>query len=187
MTEATGLGEDVVAPDDTDYGPRGYLPPRAARRARKIILREPMGLQWAIAAVVAGLLVLVAGVLLLTRSGSPGPPFIAAGDIAAFDPRGAGDLTLPDGQTVLVLRGAGGVTVFAAPGDNVEWCADRSRLTSPTGAVWQPDGRLVGGSGSSLTRLPSQVHDGTLYVDPGSPPAPLAPRPDAEPSGCPTP
>src|SRR5690606_17036265 len=51
----------TVTSERPDFGPSGYLPPRAARRARKIMLREPLGLQWAVAAVVAGLLVLLAG------------------------------------------------------------------------------------------------------------------------------
>ncbi len=155
-----------MTPDPPDYGPRGYLPPRAARRARKIVLREPMGLQWALAAVVAGLVVLAAGGLLLLRTGPPGPPFVAVGEIAQVDPRGVGVLPLDDGRDVLVLRGAGGVTVFAAPAAQVEWCAERSHLIATTGqAAWEPDGRLVGGAGDSLARLPSQVHDGELYVD----------------------
>lgn len=155
-----------MADEHPDYGPRGYLPPRAAKRARKIILREPMGLQWAIAAVVAGFLVLVAGgVLLLSRSGPPGPPFVAVGELSQIDPRGVGGLALDGDRAVLVLRGAGGVTVFEAPSAPVTWCAPRSRLISARGQVWQPDGRLVGGTGGSLTRLPAQVHDGVLHVD----------------------
>lgn len=152
--------------DQPEYGPRGYLPPRAAKRARKIILREPMGLQWAIAAVIAGVLVLAAGAVLFgLRSGPPSTPFVAAGEISRVDPRGVATLPLDDGRDVLVLRGAGGVAVFADPTGTVRWCAERSRLIAPTGAVWEPDGRLVGGGGRSLARLPAQVHDGVLYVD----------------------
>lgn len=170
-----------------DYGPRGYLPPRAAKRARKIILREPMGLQWAIAAVVAGVLVLVAGgVLLLSGTGPPGAPFAPVGELSQIDPRGAGELALHDGRTVLVLRGTGGVTVFEAPTVAVSWCAPRSRLLSPSGAVWQPDGRLVGGTGDSLTRLPAQVHGGVLYVDTASSGTQLEPDPRGESAVCPT-
>ena len=170
-----------------DYGPRGYLPPRAAKRARKIILREPMGLQWAIAAVVAGVLVLVAGgVLLLSRSGPPGPPFVPVGELTQIDPRGAGELPLDDGRSVLVLRGAGAVTVFDAPASPATWCAPRSRLLSPSGAVWLPNGRLVGGTGGSLTRLPAQVHDGVLYVDTTSQGTRLEPDPRGESDVCAT-
>lgn len=152
--------------DPPDYGPRGYLPPRAAKRARKIILREPMGLQWALAAVVAGVVVLAAGGVLLLRSAPPGPPFVAVGGIEQIGPRGVGVLALDDARDVLVLRGAGGVTVFAAPTVRVAWCVERSRLIAATGeAAWEPDGRLVGGVGDSLARLPSRVHAGVIYVD----------------------
>lgn len=150
-----------------DFGPSGYLPPRAAKRARKIMLREPLGLQWAIAAGIAGLLVLVAGsVLVLRMSGPPGAPFVAAGQVSTVDPRGAKVVTTAAGTDALVVRAAGGVTVFTAPDRHVSWCAESRRLESPDGAVWEPDGRLVGGRGRSLTRLPAEVHDGVLYVDP---------------------
>ncbi|HSK96198.1 MAG TPA: hypothetical protein VK891_06230 [Euzebyales bacterium] len=157
-----------MAAERPDFGPSGYLPPRAAKRARKIMLREPMGLQWAIAAVVAGVLVLVAGTaLLLLRTGPPGPPFVSAGPVAAVDPTGAATIAAGDTR-VLVLRGAGGVSVFADPGAAVAWCAASGHLESADGAVWEPSGRLIGGAGDSLTRLPAQVHTGVLYVDPGA-------------------
>jgi hypothetical protein len=176
-----------VAPEQPDYGPRGYLPPKAAKRARKIILREPMGLQWAIAAVIAGMLVLAAGgVLLLLRSGPPAAPFAAVGEIAQIDPRGAGTLAADGGRAVLVLRGAGGVAVFDDPGTPLRWCAPRSRLIADTGAVWQADGRLVGGTGRSLARVPAQVHDGVLYVDTRADGTRLESRPQQEPTTCPS-
>jgi hypothetical protein len=154
-----------VASERPDFGPSGYLPPRAAKRARKIMLREPMGLQWAIAAVVAGVLVLVAGsVLGLLRSGPPGAPFVDAGAVADVDPAGAGMVSV-DGAQVLVLRGAGGVTVFADPGRPVSWCAASGHLEAVDGTVWEPSGRLIGGRGQSLARLPAEVHTGVLYVD----------------------
>lgn len=150
-----------------EFGPSGYLPPRAAKRARKIMLREPMGLQWAVAAMIAGVLVLVAGgALVLARSGPPGPPFVDAGPVADVDPAGAAVVPVAGGRRVLVVRGAGGVTVFADPGRPVEWCATSGRLESVDGTVWEPTGRLVGGDGDSLTRLPAEVHTGVLYVDP---------------------
>jgi hypothetical protein len=175
-----------VADEHPDYGPRGYLPPRAAKRARKIILREPMGLHWAVAAAVAGVLVLVAGGVLLSRTGPPGPPFVAVGGLEQVDPGGAGDLPVGDGRDVLVLRGAGGVTVFAAPDVPVAWCAPRSRLIGGGTAVWQPDGRLVGGTGDSLARLPAQVHDGVLYVDAVAAGTRAKPDPRGESDVCPT-
>jgi hypothetical protein len=179
-------GDDrAVTGEQPDYGPRGYLPPRAAKRARKIILREPMGLQWAIAAGVAGVLVLLAGVLLLvSRTGPPGAPFEAVGTLSAIDARGAGGLALADGREVLVLRGAGDVRVFAAPTGDATWCAPRKRLLVTGERAWQSDGRLVSGTGASLARLPARVHDGVLYVDAEDDGTRLAPNPRDEPLTC---
>jgi hypothetical protein len=164
-----------MTPDDPDdpeseqaqYGPGGYLPERAAKRARKIVLREEMGLQWPIAAVVAAVIVLAAG-LWFVRADSrpPGEPFEAVLDIDEVDPRGAAVLPAADpGTGLVVVRAGGGVRVFRTPTDEVAWCAESGRLEAPGGAVWNTNGRLVGGPGESLEPLPSQVFDGTLYVD----------------------
>lgn len=168
----------------SEYGPRGYLPERAAQRARKIVLREPMGLQWPVAAGVAAILVLVVGALFLaTRTGPPGPPFVHAGPIQAIDPRGAALVRL-DGTEVLVLRGAGGVLAFAAPEAEVVWCGESGRLEAADGRVWRPDGRLVGGAGESLQPLRAQAHAGELYIDPVTELAVPAPDPSAERPAC---
>jgi hypothetical protein len=165
---------------EPEYGPPGYLPPRAAKRARKIVLRAPLGLQWAIAAVVAGVLVLGAGaVALVLMSRPPGAPFVAAGPLSAIDARGAGTVATAAGDDVLVLRAAGGVRAFVAPEQPVVWCAASRHLESADGDVWEPDGQLIGGSGESLTPLPFEVHDGVLYVNPSAGDRPVAPRPAA--------
>jgi nitrite reductase/ring-hydroxylating ferredoxin subunit len=143
------------------------------------MLREPLGLQWAAAAVVAGLLVLVAGGLLVWRmSGAPDAPFVSAGQVTAIDPRGAEVVSTTSGSDVLVVRAAGGVTVFTAPDRPVSWCARSRRLESSDGAVWEPDGRLVGGRGESLPRLPVEVNDGVIYVHPDAPSERLPARPE---------
>jgi hypothetical protein len=173
-----------VASQTPDFGPSGYLPPRAASRARKIVLREPLGLAWAIGAVVAGVVVLIAGAVLLSRIGPPDAPFVPVGEVAAVDPRGAAVMPVPGDGEALVVRGAGGVTVFTAPDAAVSWCPDTGRLEAADGRVWEPDGRLVGGDGRSLARLPAQVHGGTLYVDPSAAATVRAPRPRGEVPGC---
>jgi hypothetical protein len=177
---------DEPAVERPDYGPSGYLPPRAAARARKIILREPMGLHWAVAAVVVGVLVLAAGgIALVVRAGPPGPPFVDAGPLEAVDARGVGT-AVADDHRVLVVRGAGGVAVFRDPPGEVRWCTGPPRLVASDGsAAWRPDGRLVAGTGSSLARLPARVHDGTLYVDPSVEGTRLAPTPGGAPERCP--
>lgn len=175
----------TVASNSPDFGPSGYLPPRAAKRARKIVLREPLGLAWAIGAVVAGVAVLVAGVVLLLRIGPPDEPFVPIGPVATVDPRGADTLAAPGGETVLVVRGAGGVRVFDSPPDGVRWCPATARLEGPAAQVWEPDGRLVGGVGRSLARIPAQVHDGTVYVDPTAAGERRTPRQRGVRPGCP--
>jgi hypothetical protein len=168
-----------------DYGPRGYLPERAARRARKIVLREQMGLGWPLAAIVAAAVVAAVGVAFLLRSGPPGAPFRPAGPLEAVPASSA--VTLPvegaDAE-VLVARAAGGLRTYAAPGAQVAWCARSRRLESPAGQVWTPEGILVGGTGDSLRPLPSTVYDGTLYVDPAAAGAPLPADPRGETPAC---
>jgi hypothetical protein len=163
-----------------EYGPRGYLPERAAKRARKIILREQMGVGWPVAALGAAVLVALTGVayvLLVARA--PGPPFQAVGRLDAVAAGSAGVL---DG--VLVVRAGGALRTFVAPDDPVEYCRATRRLEAADGRVWERTGRLVGGDGSSLQPLVSRVHDGVVYVDRERrpPPLPPAPAPDVVPA-----
>lgn len=173
--------------DRPEFGPRGYVPTQAAKRARKIVLREPMGLGWPVAAVVAGaLLVLLGVVFLLTRTGPPGAPFTAVGAVADMDPRGATTLRATDasgGGEVLVVRAGGPVRVFLAPEQDVAYCPASKKLEGEAGGVWALDGRLLGGDGTSLIPLSSQVHDGTLYANLAEPlPAPPAADLDTTPA-----
>jgi hypothetical protein len=159
---------------DPDFGPRGYLPERAAKRARKIVLREQMGLQWPIAAVVAAVLVLIAGGLyLVLGTGPPEAPFAPIAAIDDVDPRGAAvlpagaaagpDLAAPAADLAIV-RAGGGIRVFALPTADVVYCEASGRLEAPGGAVWNANGRLVGGPGMSLQPIPAQAFDGIVYV-----------------------
>lgn len=148
-----------------EYGPPGYLPERAARRARKIVLREQMGRGWPLAAIVAGVVVAGAGLLfVVSASRPPGPPYEAVAPIAEVEAGAADVLPAPSGELLVVRRGA--VRAFAAPEGEVAWCANSGRIEADDGRVWAADGRLVGGDGRSLQPLRSTVFDGTLYVDP---------------------
>lgn len=159
-------GDSEQPRGEAEFGPSGYLPERAARRARKIVLREPMALGWPLAAVVAAIIVLATGVaFLVAQSAPPGDPFRAVGQLAAVDPRGA-DVLPVDGAPVLVVRAGGGVRAYEVPAAGIVYCERSDRLESPGGQVWNLDGRLLGGPGSSLVPLAAQVHDGTLYVAP---------------------
>lgn len=173
-------------PDERpDFGPGGYLPRRAAQRARKIVLREQMGIGWPLAAVAAAVVVAAVGVtFLLTRSQPPGPPFAAVGPLDVADPAGVAVVQVDDPSTeLLVVRAGGGVRVFEAPDATVVYCPDSRRLEAP-GVVWNLRGRLVGGEGQSLRPLATRIHEGQLYVDPGSAGPPPPPAPAGETPAC---
>lgn len=151
-----------------EYGPGGYLPQRAAKRARKIVLRERMGLGWPLAALAAAAVIAIAGaVFLSTWSSPPPPPWEAAGPLSLVDPA----TVLPIGgldHGALIVRAGGGLRAFASPADPVAYCPPSGRLESASGAVWGLDGRLLSGQRGerSLRRIPVQVFDGTVYVNP---------------------
>ncbi|MEX2324752.1 MAG: hypothetical protein WD576_03310 [Nitriliruptoraceae bacterium] len=145
--------------DELEYGPSGYLPERASKRARKIVLRAPLGLQWVVASVIAGVILVIAGVLFL-RSGSaaPGEPWAvlmpleevsAAGYVSEFD--------------VLVVGAGGRVRAFVGAGD-VVYCPASNRLESRDG-VWSLTGRGFNGA-DSLTERPTMVSAGVVYINP---------------------
>lgn len=169
-----------MGPDDAgpEYGPRGYLPERAAKRARKIVLREQMGLHWVVAAAAAAAVVLAAGAAyLLAGTAPPGPPFERVATLTAIDEAGAevvGDY--------LVVRAGGPLRVYAAPPVAVTWCAPSNSLESPSGAVWSREGRVLGGRAEPLRRAPAEVHDGVLYVNTDR--HQLLPGPTADPVGA---
>ncbi len=182
-----------VSQHDSEFGPRGYLPERAARRARKIVLREQMGVGWPLAALLAAVLVAGAGVVFLrTSNRPPGPPFAS---VATLEQLAAGSATVAttDAGPVLVVRGGGRVRAFAAPdraassggaSGAATWCPATDRIEASDGRVWSPDGRLVGGRGASLQPLRSVVFDAVVYVDPTTPlPAPV-PDPRGERPAC---
>jgi hypothetical protein len=176
---------EAPRPQTPEFGPRGYLPERAARRARKIVLREQMGIGWPVAAVGAAVLVATVGVAFLLRSGPPAPPFRAAGSLTGLATAQAQVVGLdgPEGD-VLVVRAGGGVRTFAPPPARVTWCDATRRLESSDGQVWTLDGLLVGGGGTSLQPLPSTVYDGELYVDATDPGPVPPPDPRGETPGC---
>ena len=177
-----------------DFGPGGYLPPKAAKRARKIVLREQMGFGWPLAAVAAAVLVAVAGgAYLYTSSRGPAEPFralqplteVPAGGAATLPVAGAGD----PGVRVLVVRAGGSVRAFLPEPDEVSWCAASQRLETTDGdtprpAAWTADGRLVYGERMSLQPLRSTVYDGIVYVDLETQLPPPAPGPPESPPEC---
>jgi hypothetical protein len=164
---------------DPEFGPRGYLPERASKRARKIVLRAPLGLQWIVASAVAGLVVVVAGVLLLTRGGgAPGPPFVELGPVGDV----AGTVAYDDRHEVLLVGLGGRIRAFDAPPE-VDYCEASRRLEAPDGRVWSLTGRGTGGVPSFAER-PTTTSDGLLYLDPTAAAPPPVPTSDAIEPGC---
>lgn len=155
-----------AAEEEAEFGPGGYLPARAAQRARKIVLREQMGLHWPIAAVVAGVLILAVTIpFVLAAQGPPGPPSVAVGSLDAIDPSGDGVVTA-GGTSVLVVRAGGVLRAFVGPPDGARWCPQSRRIEMPDGTIWTAEGRLIAGAGESLARGNAQAYDGVLYIDP---------------------
>lgn len=154
------MDNDQPRDDAPEFGPSGYLPKRAAVRARKIVLRSPLGLQWVVASLVAGIIVVIAGVLLLRQGGTPPPPpWVVAGaldtiEAAEFDPE----------LGALMVSAGGRIRAFEDAND-VIYCATNNRLEAPDGRVWNLTGRGLGGA-PSLDEYPTLVHDGVVYVDP---------------------
>jgi hypothetical protein len=179
---ATGTVRGVAAdrpPRDPEFGPRGYLPERAAKRARKIVLRAPLGLQWIVASALAGVVVVVAGVLLLTRGGgAPDPPFVEVGPVTEV----AGNVVWSEEHQVLLVGLGGRVRALEAPSE-VSYCPASRRLESPDGEVWALTGRGTGGV-PSLAEHPTVTSGGVLYLDPTVTSPPPAPTSDPVEPGC---
>lgn len=159
------MSEGTPSEDGPEFGPSGYLPQRASKRARKIVLRAPLGLQWVVAALLAGVVVVVAGILFL-RVGSepPGGPYEQVAPLGELP-----DLLVTRiGGTEVAILAAGGRPRAFAVDDHVatglEYCDDANRLVAD-GRVWLPTGRGLAGT-ESLAEHPTTVHDGILYVDP---------------------
>jgi hypothetical protein len=172
-------GEVAVSdPHQPEFGPSGYLPERASKRARKIVLRAPLGLQWVIASVVAGLVVLVAGVLFLQRGQQPPPaPWVDAGPVERIDPARA-----DDELGVLLIAAGGQVRAFVGA-DAVGYCPASNRLEATDGRVWSLTGRGFADT-PSLAGHPTQLRSGRVYVDPTTTLAGPEPTADAIEPAC---
>lgn len=173
-----------TAAEAPDFGPGGYLPDRASKRARKIVLRAPMGLQWVIGALVVGVVVAIAGWFAL-RDTTPAAPFTevpaavveAAGGVAVWDPG-------PPGTEALVVTDGNRSRVFAwDSGPAPVLCEESGLLEAADGRVWRLTGRGLDGT-PSLAEHPVAIHDGVLYADPTTTLDPLTPDPDPASTAC---
>lgn len=164
--------------DRPEFGPGGYLPERAAHRARKIILRAPLGLHWIVAALVAGVVVVIASVWVLRGPASElSEPWIALGPVETFD-----EASFRDDHDVLVVTAAGRVRVFA-DASAVRFCAESRQLEAADGRVWRLTGRGTANT-PSLVEVVSQVHREVLYIDPTRTRTPEPPSAEIFQPGC---
>jgi hypothetical protein len=150
-----------------------YLPPRAAK-ARKLILRSQLGRGWIVASALFGVVILVAGVLLLARAGRPGPPWVRVAPLASLPAGAVTQVAGPAGQVVVVDRRAGGLrALFAPPGPCPVRAAGDGFARPCTGQRWDADGGpATAGAGAArrapppLRQVPASLAGGDLYVDP---------------------
>lgn len=171
-----GAGDDPV--DRPDFGPSGYLPERAAKRARKIVLRAPLGAQWIVGALVAGVIVVVAGVLFLQSGDAPPPePWVAVAETSEL-----GSSRYDADIDALIVTTGGRARAFAGA-VGVEYCAASNRLEAPDGGVWALTGRGLDGT-PSLDEHPTLVSADVLYVDPTRRAAAPDPVDDVVDRGC---
>lgn len=177
-------GPSVEAARTPEFGPGGYLPPRASKRARKIVLRAPMGLGWPLAALGASLVVVLVGAIFLLRSGPPGPPYVRIAAVTEIAPNTAVPRAAA-GTDLLVVRAGGGLAVLVSPGAGVTWCPAPRQLERGTD-VWTLDGAPRSRGTAGLAPVSSTVYEGMLFVDAAVLPSggPVAPPPtsgDAQP------
>ncbi len=147
-----------------------YLPPRAAK-ARKLILRSQLGVPWLLAATLVAGVILLAGVLLLARGGRPGSPWVRVDPLATF-PTGAVAEVPQRGlgrQVVVVDRRDGDLRAFVGPAAACPVAPDGRGFTRPCARQsWDADGTPRTPHTPPLTRVPTRLASGDLYVDPGA-------------------
>ena len=179
------MDEQRDAPaEQPDFGPGGYLPDRASRRARKIVLRAPMGIQWVIGSLVVGVVVVVAGWLAL-RDTTPEAPYVEIPADLATGPAGVAAWTAPPGgdEDAIVVRSGARTRVFRWGAEEPPVLCDPSGLLEAADGVWRLTGRGVDGT-PSLAEHPVVIDDGTLYADPTTTLEPLPPDDADTERGC---
>jgi len=141
--------------------------------------RGRLGLQWVVAPVVLGLVLLLFAWLLLFRSSVPGGSFQPVGAADSFAEGSARMVGIPG---VFVGRTGGRLfAVLQEDGCSLAFCG--GRYLDCRGAAYGLNGEAKAGKGA-LSLLPLRLYRGTVYVDPDHPvdrsPAP----PPATPASC---
>ncbi|HET7519310.1 MAG TPA: hypothetical protein VFN05_16795 [Actinomycetes bacterium] len=170
-------GTDRPPRPGRDPGGRvAYLPPRAAR-ARKLILRSQLGRGWIVASALFGLVILVAGVLFLTRDGHPGPPWVRVAALSSLPAGTVTEVAGPAGQVVVVDRRGGELRAFLAPPGSCPVRVAGSGFARPCdGQRWDAEGGpasdLRDGEEAPppLRRVAAAFAGGDLYVNPAASP-----------------
>jgi hypothetical protein len=145
-----------------------YLPSRAAK-ARKLILRSQLGLPWLLAATLVAGVILLAGVLLLARGGRPGSPWVRVDGLASFPPGALAEAAGggSGGRVVVVDRRDGALRAFVGPAGACPVAADGRGFARPCAhQSWTSDGTPRTPATPPLTRVPTRLASGDLYVDP---------------------
>jgi hypothetical protein len=147
-----------------------YLPPRAAR-ARKLILRSQLGRGWIVASALFGLVILVAGVLFLTRGGHPGPPWVRVAPLSSLPTGAVTEVAGPAGQVVVVDHRDAAPRAFLAPPGPCPVLAAGDGFARPcAGQRWDRTGAPAGDGRQApppLRPVPASFAGGALYVNPG--------------------
>jgi hypothetical protein len=167
-------GQVPLRPGRDPGGRVAYLPPKAAR-ARKLILRSQLGRGWIVAAALFGLVILVAGVLFLTRDGHPGPPWVRVAPLSSLPDGAVTEVAGPAGQVVVVDRRGGGLRAFLAPPGPCPVRGAGSGFARPcAGQRWDragaPASNLRDGqeAPAPLRPVTPQFAGGDLYVNPAA-------------------
>jgi nitrite reductase/ring-hydroxylating ferredoxin subunit len=146
-----------------------YLPPRAGR-ARKLILRSQLGMPWMLAAILFGLVILIAGVLFLVKGGRPGAPWQRVAPVTRFADGAVTQAPLRAGEVVVVDRRGGTLRAFVASAGPCPVAGTPGGFARPCARqAWDQDGKPVDGPGGSssppLRAMPATVAKGDLYVN----------------------
>ncbi len=182
--EAPAATARETAAEAPDFGPGGYLPERASKRARKIILRAPMGIQWVIGSLAVGVVVVIAGWFAL-RDQAPTEPYVEvpAGLVEAADGVALWDHGASSTEALVVTAGNRSRVFAWGDGDVPVLCDESGLLEATDGRAWRLTGRGLGGT-PSLVEHPVIIHDGVLYADPMTTLDPLVPDPDPADTAC---
>jgi hypothetical protein len=160
-------------PEDQSRQRVAYLPPRAGK-ARKLILRSQLGLPWMLAAMLFGLVILVAGTLFLVKGGRPGAPWQRVAPVTRLADGAVTQAPLRAGEVVVVDRRGGGLRAFLAPTGSCPVVGTPGGFARPCARqAWDQSGGPVAGQGAStppprLRAVPATVAKGDLYVNPAA-------------------